>query len=649
MSLVAKDNGSPSFTAAVALRITVTDINDNCPTFSPDSHLNVTISGDSPKNTVVAQVKAIDPDLGTNSAITYKFSSKVSERARMLFSLDSLTGSVFLTQDLQSDRFEELVLKVLASGPYCSPADTQVTVSVFPRAKEEPTIKIGFIARHENQTLLLAENEPPTLLAVLELEGNTGLEYLSLNIEGEVPFTLSHQKDKYLLSNSRSLDHEERSEYHIFVTVQRSDQGSVITISSRVIRVVVVDVNDNPPFFPVSLYELEVEENNQPGELLQVTASDADSEDNSRLTYTLGQHTDRIFNIDQITGQLYVAVSLDREKQSTHTIRVTAQDSGAPALETTITVYIRVVDRNDNAPLFVMPHFIFFVPENAPVLSPVGHIGVTDADEGENGNIVMYVANSSGPFAIPNSKKTLHTISSIDREMQDRFEFWVIASDNGTPIRLTSSVRVTVYIEDINDNQPKIILPVSNLTCLTVSPDTTAGTTVTRVYAVDQDTGLNSELTYTVINQSKPFTVDSKTGNITLAQRLQEPDMRMHNLFIVVSDRGKPSPLHTAVWVNLYVNDSLDACHLDCEPVEPPWPSPTTAESIGCPANPESINTPNQIHVILFVGLGMMVVSISLFVGTIILHRRKKRSQREKNKNENEVPLKLLDKYYSDE
>ncbi|CAL1613449.1 unnamed protein product [Knipowitschia caucasica] len=650
-SLVAQDGGSPPLKSAVVLRITVTDVNDNCPHFSPDSHQNVTISGDSPKNTVVAQVKATDADFGANSEITYNFSPKVSERGKVLFSLDSRTGSVILTQDLQSDISEEFVLKVLASGPHCSPADTQVTVSVLPRAKVEPTIKIGYIAKHENQTLVVAENEPPALLAVLELEADSGLKDSYLNIEGDVPFTLSHQRGRYLLSNSRYLDYEDQREHYISVAVQRTDQGSVITVSRRVIKAVVTDVNDNPPLFPVTVYELDVEENNQPGSLLQVTASDADSGDNSRVTYRLGEHTDRIFNIDRNTGQLFVSESLDRELQKIHTIRVTAQDSGSPPLETTATLRIRVVDKNDNAPVFVMPHFIFFVPENAPELSPVGTIGVMDADEGANGNIVMYVANTSAPFVIPNSKNTLHTTSSLDREMQDKFELWVIASDYGSPLPLTASVRITIYIEDINDNQPKVILPINNLTCLTVPADTTAGTTITRVYAIDQDTGLNSDLTYKAVNQNRIFNVDHTTGNITLTQRPLGSDIGMHNLLVLVSDRGKPSPLHTAVWVSLLVNDSLEACHLDCEPQVPPWPSPTTSERIECPTNSLSMNFPNQTQIILFVGLGMMVVSLCLFVGTFVAYRRRNVTAKKTNvsKNENEVPLQLLDKYYCDE
>lgn len=651
MALIAKDSGSPSLTSSVALIITVTDVNDNCPVFSTRSPHDVTISADSKKNTLVTQLKATDSDLGINSVVTYSFSPKVSERAKALFSLDSLTGSITLRQDLYSDDMEELVLKVLASSPHCSPVDTQVTVSVLPRAKEEPTIKVGFIAQHENQTLIVAESEPPTLLAVLELQGDTDLNNYSLYIDDEVPFSLSHQRGKYLLSTSKPLDYEEKREHQISVVVQRSAQESVIAISAHVIRVTVTDVNDNPPLFPRSLYELELEENNQPGmALLQVSASDADSGDNGRVAYRLGAYTARIFNIDHSTGQLFVSVSLDREQQRAHTVRVIAQDGGSPPLETTATVHINVVDQNDNAPVFLMPHFIFFIPENVAMLAQVGTIEVTDADEGDNGKTLLYVTKSSGPFVIPNSKKTLHTTDTLDRETHDRYEFWVMASDNGSPARLTSSVKVTVYVEDVNDNQPKVVLPESNISCLTVPSDTAAGTAVTRVYAVDQDLGLNSELMYTAINHSLPFKVDSRTGNITLAQRLMGQDLRMHSLFVVVSDRGKPSPLHTAVWVNILVNDTLDTCHLDCEPREPSLPSPTTLESVRCPAIQQSMST-KLIHIILFIGLSMMVISLSLFVGTVILHRRRKKSQIETKANakENEIPLKLIDKYYADE
>lgn len=658
MALVATDCGSDPLSATATLIVTVTDVNDNCPSFSSDSPRSVTIPGDSKKNTLVAQVRATDPDSGPNAAIVYSLSPKVSERAKKLFSLDSLTGSIRLIQDLRSDNSEELLLKVFARGHHCPPADTQVTVSVLPKANQEPAIKIGFIAEHQNQTLVLPENQPPTVLAVLELEGDSSFKGSSLAIESsEVPFTLSTQNGKYLLSTSKPLDYEMKSEHHISVVVHgRSAEGSVIAPSRRVIRVLVADVNDNAPHFLQAHYQLEVEENNQPGmPLLRVAASDADSGSNGRVTYRLDEHTSSIFHIDPATGQLSVSASLDREQQGAHELTVLARDSGSPPLESVAMISICVLDQNDNAPVFLTPHFIFFIPENVPPFAQVGRVGVTDPDEGENGNTELHVVNSSGPFVVDNTQGTLRTTTNLDRETDDRYELYLLASDHGHPVALTSIARVTIFVEDINDNQPKVILPSSNSSCQTVSPETIAGTIVTKIYAIDEDSGMNSEITYTVaapepVQNSSPFKVDSRSGNISVAQQLLRKDLGMHHLFIVVRDGGKPAPLYTTVWVNLLVNESMGPCNLDMAPT---WTG--TSDLVRTPSKApicEAEDT-RSAQLTLLVGLGMMLVSTCLLVGTAVLYLKQRRRSLRQNKRghieENEIPLRLKDKYYSDD
>ncbi|XP_008298083.1 protocadherin-20 [Stegastes partitus] len=657
MQLVAADRGAEPLSATATLMVRVTDVNDNCPSFSSDSPRNVTIPGDSPKNMMVAQVKAIDPDTGPNAAIIYSLSPKVSERAKKLFSVDSLAGYIRLTQDLQSDNSEELVLKVFASGHHCPPADTQVTVSVLPKAKQELTIKIGFIAEHQNQTMVLPENQPPAVLAVLELEGDSSFKGSSLAIEGEVPFTLSPQNGKYLLSTSKPLDYEMKSEHHISVVVHgRSAEGAAIAPSRHVIRVLVSDVNDNAPHFLQSHYQLEVEENNQPGmSLLQVSASDADSGFNGRVTYRLDKYTSTIFNIDSVTGQLSVSAPLDREQQGVHKLTVFARDSGSPPLESMATVFIRVLDQNDNAPVFLTPHFIFFIPENVPPFAQVGRMEVKDPDEGENGNTELHVVNSSGPFFVDNTQGTLRTTTNLDRETKDCYELYLLASDHGHLVTLTSTARVTIFVEDINDNQPKVILPSSNSSCLTVSPGTMAGTMVTKIYAIDEDSGLNSEITYSVVapesvQNSSPFLVDSRSGNITLSHQLLHKDLGMHHLFIVVRDGGKPAPLYTTVWVNLLVNDSMEPCHLDRAPT---WTG--TPDLVQTPSKAPicEVETNKSAQVTLLIGLGMMLASICLLVVTAVFYLKQRRRSPQQHKRgyteENEIPLRLKDKYYSDE
>lgn len=658
MALVATDHGVDPLSATATLIVTVTDVNDNCPSFSSDSPRNVTIPGDSPRNMLVAQVTATDLDSGPNAAITYSLSPKVSERAKKLFSLDSLTGSIRLTQDLRSDNSEELVLKVLASGHHCPPADAQVIVSVLPMVTQEPMIKIGFIAKHQNQTMVLPENQPPTVLAVLELEGYSNFKGSSLAIEGEVPFALSPQNGKYLLSTSKPLDYEMKREHHISVVVsRRSGEASVITPSKHVIRVLVADVNDNAPHFLQSHYQLEVEENNEPGmSLLQVSATDADSGHNGRVTYRLGSHTSTIFSIDPATGQLSVSASLDREQQGVHRLTVLARDNGSPPLESLTTVSICVVDQNDNAPVFLTPHFIFFIPENVPPLSQVGRVGVTDPDEGENGNTELHVVNSSGPFVVDNTQGTLRTTTSLDRETEDCYEFYLLASDHGHPAALTSTARVTIFVEDINDNHPKVILPSSNSSCLTVSPSATAGTMVTKIYAIDEDSGLNSEITYTVVapepvQNSSPFQVDPRSGNITLAQQLIQKDLGMHHLFIVVRDGGKPVPLYSTVWVNLLVNESLEPCHLERAPT---WAGTPDLVQTSSRAPICEIQTPSTAHLTFLVGLSLMLASTCLFVVTVVLYLKQRSSrQLQQNKRgpieENQIPFRLKDKYYCDD
>ncbi|KAM4621876.1 protocadherin-20 [Polymixia lowei] len=657
MTLVATDCGSDLLSATVTLTVKVTDVNDNCPRFISDSPRSVVVTGDTRRDSVVAQVRATDADLGPNAAITYSLSPKVSERAKKLFSLDSHSGHIRLTEDLQSDSAEELVLRVLASSHHCPPADTQVTVSVLPTASQVPSIKIGFIAEHENQTIVLPENQPPTILGLLELGGDRGFEGMSLIIEGEVPFSLSPQNGKYLLSTSKPLDYEMKSEYHISVVVSRpSAEGFVSTSSRRVIRVLVVDVNDNAPKFFQSHYQLEVEENNQPGTpLLRVRASDADSGQNGRVTYRLGKHAATIFKMDRVTGQLSVAIPLDREQQDVHTLTVLARDSGSPPLESVATVSIRVLDQNDNVPVFLTPHFIFFIPENVPPLAQVGKVGVADPDEGVNGNVEVRVVNSSGPFVMDNALGTLRCTTNVDRETEDRYELHLLASDNGHPSPLTSVARVTIFVEDVNDNQPKVILPNSNLSCLTVSPQTMAGTMVTKIYATDEDSGLNSEITYTIAAQepahhSSLFRLDSRSGNITLAQRLLGTDLGMHHLFIVVSDGGKPSPLHTTVWVNLLVNETMEPCHLDSVPRSLPYRLAQTPSE--APICEMEVGTASYAQLILIVGLGMMLASICVFVVTAVLYLKQKKGALQQNRSrhvEDDIPLRLKEKYYSDE
>ncbi len=132
------------------------------------------------------------------------------------------------------------------------------------------------------------------------------------------------------------------------------------------------------------------------------------------------------------------------------------------------------------------------------------------------------ILNEKVPFAIDLVQGSLRSTGEVDREKQDRYERLVVAVDGGRPA-LSTTVKMTVFVEDVNDNKPQVLLPSSNLSCLTISPATTAGSMITKIYAIDEDSGMNSDITYQIVASEpalhSPFQIDQHSGNITLVRR----------------------------------------------------------------------------------------------------------------------------------
>lgn len=628
--LVAVDRGSMPLSATANLSVTVTDVDDNCPEFDDDSPIKAIVPGLGIKGTAVAQLKATDKDLGQNAQITFSFSRQISDRAKTLFYMDRHTGLISLAVDVHTDSPEEHMLKVFANGPLCPPAQAQVTVYIQPMVSSEPTIKIRFVTEHKNQVIMLQENEPPTILALLELE-DTSSDKGTLSLETDsMPFSLKQQAGSYLLSTSKALDFELCGEYDVTVVI--SDPHGARLHGREVIKVVVQDLNDNAPKFEQTRYETDIKENNKPGEfLLKVQATDADSHQFGKVEYRITNGSP--FRIQEETGVILVTEPLDREQQGTYILTVLAQDGGDPSQEAFAIVFVNVLDMNDNPPAFPTPHFYFFVSESLPHLSQVGKVTVSDADDGDNGRIVdLRILNDKAPFVIDMSQGMLRSTGEVDREKQDRYELLVVAVDGGSPV-LSTTVKMTVFVEDINDNQPQVLLPSSNLSCLTISPATQAGSMITKIYAIDEDSGMNSDITYQIIASEpalqSPFQIDQHSGNITLVQHLRGEDYGMHHLFIVVRDGGKPDPLQTTIWVNLLVNETLEKCHVNAVPEYSPQTLPTSM-----PLSVRGSRCESNSWLIFLCGLGLMVMSVFILLVSVVVFLKHKKTRRKMEKKD---------------
>lgn len=642
--IIAEDGGTPPLLGAATLKIVITDVNDNCPQFT-DSQINVTLHGNASKGTHLARPHAFDPDLGANAQISYAYSERVPGDTRSLFHLDRITGVIKLAKKLDTGAATFYKLTVLANGPGCIPAVSTIHINIIKIVTGPPAVITRYIAPEKDGVVTIKESEPAFSPIAFFTVKNIGInQKVECYLEGTGPFRLSPYqllRNEYLLETTENLDYEKIQDYELIV-VAKNTQDLVI---KTFLKVQVLDENDNAPVFEQSLVKISIDENNSPNTFLaQLQATDQDSEERGEVVYLLGGDAPEIFVLDRVTGVLTVAMSLDREEKETYRFIVRAVDKGTPKRESIATVVLTVQDRNDNSPRFLNKDFTFFVPENFPGFGEIGVISVTDADAGENGWVALSIINGSDTFMIDTGRGTLRAKTSLDREQQGTYQLWIEAADGGEPA-LSCITMVTVLLLDVNDNPPIVLFPQSNQSYMLVLPNTLPGTSITEVYAVDRDTGMNAVIAYSIIKRKGgdpgSFAIDPDTGNITLKRELS--NRGLYSLLVKVSDHGQPEPLYSTVMVNFFVNEtvsnesyiqSLLTKEADIEVEERPWYISRMREG---PERHESLNCQPVLIVlsVMCLGLFSLVVMLTSF---ICLRRFKKHR---KKQSEAEIPLKM--------
>lgn len=195
------------------------------------------------------------------------------------------------------------------------------------------------------------------------------------------------------ISTKARVDREDIAEHRF--TVKAEDQGSPSNSAQTQLYIFVKDINDHAPDFEKPAYNINVSETETVGSTIsRLQAHDADVGDNQVILYSfLTPRLVTAFSINRNTGDMSIAQPLDRETTSFYSIVVKAEDQAeniAKRLSSTITANIRILDYNDNTPLFAERTYSFRVPENINVSSgpvAVGIVAADDEDEADNGAI----------------------------------------------------------------------------------------------------------------------------------------------------------------------------------------------------------------------------------------------------------------------
>ncbi|KAM9266054.1 protocadherin gamma-A10-like isoform 5-T5 [Cariama cristata] len=354
--LRASDGGEPARTGTARIRVAVLDANDNTPVFS-QAEYTVRVPEDVPMGSTLVTVTATDADEGPNGDVKYSL-KKTKAKTSQIFELDAGTGAISLVRslDFEEGNLYELEVQARDGGELFDTVKVAITVTDVNDNVPQISVRSALSA--------ISEDAPAgTVVALLHVQdrdsGPNG--EVRCSIAERLPFRLEKPfEDYYRVVTARELDREAVSEYN--VTVRAADGGSPALWSSAVLALRVLDVNDNAPVFAEARYSARVPENNAAGALvLTVRATDADWGQNARVRYRLwegrvrGAPLSSYVSVGAETGALYALRSFDYEEVREVGLWVRAEDGGAPALSSNVSVRLVIVDENDNAPQVLYP------------------------------------------------------------------------------------------------------------------------------------------------------------------------------------------------------------------------------------------------------------------------------------------------------
>ncbi|XP_053369832.1 protocadherin-17 isoform X2 [Clarias gariepinus] len=335
------------------------------------------------------------------------------------------------------------------------------------------------------------------------------------------------------------------------------------------IKVDIQDINDNMPSFPSDQIDIDISENAAPGTRFPLAAAyDPDTKENGLKTYQITRDDYSIFSLDVKSRgdgtkfpELVVQRSLDREERSHHTLIITATDGGEYPKTGTMQINVKVIDSNDNSPVFEQSSYVVEIPENSPPGTLLIDLNATDPDEGSNGQVTYSLSFYGSDrikelFSIDAKTGIIKIQGKIDYEENPIIEIDVQAKDQG-PNPVPGHCKVTVKVLDRNDNWPSIgIVAVRQGAVSEAAPP---GTVIALVRVTDKDSGRNGQLQCRILG-SVPFRLEENSENfytVVTDRPLDREVKDEYNITIMAKDSGNP-PLNATKSFTVKILDEND-------------------------------------------------------------------------------------------
>uniref|UniRef100_A0A1A9VG57 Cadherin domain-containing protein n=1 Tax=Glossina austeni TaxID=7395 RepID=A0A1A9VG57_GLOAU len=570
VEVIAMDLGTPSLSGTATLTVNVINSNDKDPYFTPATQ-HAEVREDAPVGTVFYTLLALDPDIASRDALEF--------------------AAVNITAvDKDGKEVTENVLVTDSTAPAVQQGRGLLIIQIIDVNEIAPKFNLPWTIENPVIKLQMSEEQPVgsvlTTLQASDDDSTIGDYDISENPYFEI------NKSTGVITLIKRIDYEVTKEIKFVATV--TDTGVPPLSSTADVVVDIINLNDNEPKFTQAVYYFNVTENSPVGTAAgKVEAFDIDQGAFGEIIYSLIGENHKYFTIDSYTGNIMVADSsiLDREKIKQISLTAVAKDKAPANLQksTTATIFLNILDVNDNAPEFTQNEYSSTVAENAALNPPAALLQVKafDLDEGLFGDVryVIIEGNEKGLFKLDSQTGILYPAQSLSGQ-KGVYKLRVSARDTQGSGTADAVTNVIINVLSVNQHRPVFLIPaLSNATIEIPGDVVQKDYLLLTVKAFDNDTDENGKVFYHLqmndqnTQETDDFKIDAETGELRANKDLYRKtkdksvtlpkderfvvlyisrsfDYLSYDLVLVARDSGNPKPLETLRLLSVCIVDA---------------------------------------------------------------------------------------------
>lgn len=387
--------------------------------------------------------------------------------------------------------------------------------------------------------------------------------------DSKAALTLFQISEQGVVTTTKPIDFETGEKNYYDLVAIRRNRGDKEGGTPSSIRITITDTNNFSPTFPANFYHGKVKEDS-PANTIVMGLENCFAEDRDTvgtISYSIsGGNEQGYFKAESATAGNRVFLVLkttnnfDQLKRDvTPEVNLTVRANDGVRYGTT-RVTVKIIDANNNPPVFDQNSYTATIGEDTPLLTSVLRVRATDQDEGTNGGVYYFLAVLSQYFSVDAITGVVKVVSQLPDQAVVNLD--VRAKDRGTPNN-EASVDVNININLIS-NYPLPDAPNRGVNTPPIFPEESYSANVREdlprkaailiIHAVDRDPpGNNRRIKYTLSGDSA-FAINEFSGVVTLNNQLNFANKNKYDLNVVATDQGA-SPQSATATLTIFVQE----------------------------------------------------------------------------------------------